>query len=177
VEYNGRQITISNELVYYALHKPVGHISSTSNSQGKSVMQLLPKKHRLFLVGRLDNDSSGLIIATNDGDFALKASHPRYGCEKEYFVTLDRDLSPEHILKMQKGMTLKGDKLAPVKVINAKNKSARIVLKQGVNRQIRRMLGSLGYTVVKLKRVRIGKLEIGDLEVGKNMKITPDQVI
>jgi len=177
VEYDGKIVKIKKDKTYLALNKPVGYICSTDRLQGKSVLDLIKIKERIYPVGRLDKDSSGLLILTNDGELANQLTHPRFGGEKEYFVILDQDLKPDDIKKLEKGIILAGRKLQPVKVITAKNKSARLVLKEGINRQVRRMLGKLGYTVIRLKRVRIGKLELGDLKEGEWRKIKKEELI
>lgn len=176
VEFNNKIIELPDHKIYIALHKPVGYICSTNEDQGKTIMNLVKSKERIFPVGRLDQDSSGLIILTNDGEFANRITHPRYGSEKEYFVTLDRDLAEADIKKIQQGLTIDGKKLRAVKVVDARNKSAKMILKEGVNRQIRRMLGRLGYTVIKLKRIRIGKLELGDLAIGESKNINKEDI-
>lgn len=177
VTYNGKPVVVAGGKVYLAVHKPVGYITSASPNQGKTVFDLVKSAQRLFSVGRLDKDSSGLLLLTNDGDFAQRVTHAKYGCEKEYFVVLDIDLASEHIKILERGMRLSGKRLQPVQVLNARNKSVQLVLQEGVNRQIRRMLGRLGYTVVRLKRVRIGKLELGDLKEGKSRTFTPKEVL
>ncbi len=177
VEYNGRKVSINKEKIYIALNKPIGYISSTSNEQGKSVLKLVKTKERIFPVGRLDKDSCGLLLLTNDGEFANTITHPRYGGQKEYFVVLDQDLKLEDIYKIKRGMIIDGKKLAGAKIPMAKNKSAIIIIKEGINRQIRRMLGRLGYTVVKLKRVKVGNLELGDLPEGKWKYINKEEVV
>lgn len=177
VEYKGKEVFLETEKIYIAINKPSGIISSASSAQGKSVIDLVKVKQRVYPVGRLDKDSTGLMILTNDGEFANQVIHPRFGSEKEYFVILDQDLKPEDIKKLEKGMKLGDKKISGIKVISAKNKSARLILNEGVNRQIRRMLGKLGYTVRKLKRIRIGKLEIKDLAEGKTKNIKPQDVL
>ncbi len=177
VEFKDKEVQQDQDRIYIAFNKPTGVITSTSNVQGKTVMEMVKVKQRIYPIGRLDKDTSGLLLLTNDGDFADKLMHARYGHTKEYFVTLDRDLSSEHIKRMEKGMTLAGKKLQPVKVVMSKNKSARLELKEGVNRQIRAMLGRLGYTVKKLKRIRVGKLELGDIQEGNWKKIDPSDVL
>ncbi len=166
----------AKEKIYIALNKPYGYISSSSNKEGKSILGLVKIKKRIYPVGRLDKDSSGLILLTNDGEFANNIAHPRHKGEKEYFIVLDRDLNQEDLKKIQRGMTIAGKKLQPAIVISAKNKSCRLILKEGINRQLRRMFGHLGYTVVKLKRIRIGKLELKDLKEGEWKKIKKEDV-
>jgi pseudouridine synthase len=140
-------------------------------------LELVKVKQRIYPVGRLDKDSSGLMLLTNDGEFANKIMHPRYGCHKRYFIVLDQDLKPTDIRRLEQGMTIDGKRLSPAKILMAKNKSAIISLQEGINRQIRRMLGRLGYTVIKLKRIQIGKLELGDLPEGQWKKINKEEVI
>lgn len=177
VEYNGRIVKTENHKIYLALNKPIGYISTTTESQGQSVLKLVKTKERVYPVGRLDKDSSGLLLLTNDGEFANQLTHPRYGGQKEYFVVLDTDLKAEDAKKLAKGMVIDGKRLKPAKIIAVKNKSVRLEIKEGINRQIRRMLGKLGYTVVKLKRIRIDKLELGDLKEGSWKKIKKQDVI
>ncbi|OGY46475.1 MAG: hypothetical protein A2744_03445 [Candidatus Buchananbacteria bacterium RIFCSPHIGHO2_01_FULL_44_11] len=177
VKFANRIVKLESDKIYIALNKPTGYISSTDSQQGKTILDIIKVKNRVYPVGRLDKDSSGLIILTNDGEFANLITHARYGCQKEYFVTLDQDLRSEHIKILEKGMILAGRKLQPVRVTAAQNKSARMVLSEGLNRQIRRMLGKLGYTVIKLKRIKIGKLELADLEPGQWRHIKPENVI
>ena len=177
VEYNDKIIKLEAKKIYIALNKPIGYISSTSNQQGKTIYNLIKTKERVYPVGRLDKDSSGLMLLTNDGEFANHLTHPRFGCVKEYFVVLDQDLKEQDIKKLEKRMIIGGKKLQGIKVVMARNKSARLILKEGINRQIRRMLGKLGYTVVKLKRIRIGKLALGDLKEGKWQKVKKENII
>lgn len=167
IEYSNRIVNLQTKKIYIALNKPTGYICSASDGQGKSILSLVKTKERVFPVGRLDKDSSGLILLTNDGELTNKLTHPRYENEKEYFLILDQDLRSEDIKKLERGMVISGKKLQPIKVVMAKNKSTRLILKEGVNRQIRRMLGRLGYTVIRLKRIRIGKLELEELKEGQ----------
>lgn len=176
VEYSGKPVKPSQEKIYIALNKPLGYISSASGAEGKSVLQLVDVKQRIYPVGRLDKDSTGLMILTNDGELTNKITHPRYGSEKEYFVVLDAGLKEDHIKKLERGLKINGQKLQGIKVVSAQNKSARLILKEGINRQIRKMMGFLGYKVIKLKRIRIGKLELGDLKEGQWKKISKKDI-
>jgi 23S rRNA pseudouridine2605 synthase len=177
VECNGKTVRIDQEKVYIALHKPEGYVSSTSSKDGDSVLKLVAVSQKLYPVGRLDKQTTGLLLLTNDGEFANAITHPRYGCTKEYFAVLDQDLRPEDIKRLEKGMKIDGKRVQGVTVVSHTNQSARLMLNEGVNRQIRRMLGGLGYTVKKLKRVRVGKLELGALKPGQWKKISKDQVL
>ena len=134
-------------------------------------MDLVQVKEKVYPIGLMDKDSSGLMILTNDGELTNKMTHPRYGNEKEYFIVLNEDLKPQHVKKLEHGMVMQGERIPGIKVVMAKNKSTRLVLKEGMSRQIRAILGRLGYSVIKFKRVRIGKLELGDLKEGQWKKI------
>lgn len=176
VECSGKPVRIKNDHIYIALNKPVGYVSSASNSQGKSVLQLVNRHSRIYPVGRLDKDSRGLIILTDDGDLTYQSTHAKFGWEKEYEVTIDRPLQKQDAEMIGRGMIVDDKKLQPVKISGSKGNIVRLVLKEGINRQIRRMLGQLGYRVSDLKRIRIGKLELGDLEEGKWKKITRETI-
>lgn len=173
VEYAGRIIRSESKKVYIAVNKPVDYVCSVSDKQGKSVLELVDISDRIYPVGRLDKDSSGLIILTNDGDFANRLAHPRYGSEKEYAVLLNKKFAQHDADKIARGIILDGKKLQPVKTVAVNGFTVRLVLREGVNRQIRRMLGQLGYRVLELKRIRIGHLSLGNLKEGEWKKIKP----
>ncbi len=177
VIYKNRAVRIRHNFTYIALYKPVDYVSSTSSLEGKSVMELVPRGKALNPVGRLDKDSSGLLLLTNDGEFAQKISHPSLPCEKEYFVLLDQPLQEIHRKRMEQGMILASKRLKPVKIYNMGGRNLKITMTQGVNRQIRRMFGKFGYRVDKLKRIRIGKLELAGLEIGQWREVTPEEII
>ncbi len=154
---------------YYAVNKPTGYISSNVREKGKPrVVDLIPYEGRLFTVGRLDINSSGLIIVTNDGDVAYRLSHPRYAPEKEYHVLIQGHLSREEIKILREGVVLEEGKTAParVKVLWERNGKTMvsIAVKQGWYRMVRRMFMALGKRVLMLKRVRIGSLTLKGIE-------------
>jgi len=177
VEYDGKLIKLNSDKIYIALNKPIGYISSTSDKQGKSVLNLIKTEQKLYPVGRLDKDSSGLLLLTNDGDFAYKITQSKFDCEKEYAVTLDKNIKKEDIHRIENGLIVGEKKLRAVKFSLVKNKFARIILRQGINRQIRKMFGKLGYVVIKLERIRIGNLELENLKPGHYKNIKPNNVI
>jgi 23S rRNA pseudouridine2605 synthase len=177
IQYLGRPVKIKSEKIYIALNKPAGYIASASDRQGKTVLSLVKAKERIYPVGRLDKDSAGLLILTNDGEFANLLTHPRHGGQKEYFAVLDRSLEPTDVKRLEHGIFLDGKRLKPVKIVYLGHKTVQLILREGVNRQIRRMFGHLGYTVLKLKRVRIGKLELGNLKEGKSLRIRKEDVV
>ena len=175
VEYNGKAVKLEPKKIYLALNKPEGYIASSSDSQGRTVMALVGNiKQRIYPVGRLDKDSSGLIVLTNDGELADHLTHPRYEKSKEYVAVLDKEPSIADLKKISQGLVLE-KKLQPVEIVDVKGKSARLIIHEGVNRQIRRMFAQLGYTVLKLKRIRVGNLELGELKPGEWREVKKEE--
>lgn len=155
--------------IYLMVYKPRGYVSSTVGKEGKSVLELVQTKERVYPVGRLDKESEGLLILTNDGDYALKAAHPRYEHQKEYVVELDKPFNEEAEARLQKGMSLQGEKLAPMFVSGRKAGGLiiKLVLKEGKKHHIRRVLDELGFVVKRLTRIRIGNITIGRMRPGE----------
>jgi len=150
---------------YIMLYKPVGIISTASDERGRQkVIDLVKSKNRLFPVGRLDINSEGLILLTNDGDLALKLTHPKYHLEKEYEVVLDREIKNNKI------------KLGINKIIKIEKNKINIIMYEGKKRQIREMCWEAGLRVKTLKRIRIGNLKIGDLTPGESRHLTPQEI-
>lgn len=150
------------------LHKPAGFVSTRSDPQARdTIFDLLPPHlPRLFNVGRLDAQTEGILILTNDGDLAQRLTHPRYKIEKEYEITLDRPWDPVLAPKLLRGILLDGQRARLDKIHSVKPTRLRVVLRQGINRQIRRMFYEVGYEVKRLTRIRIGRLRLGDLPRG-----------
>ena len=170
VKIQNSKLEISDSKIYIALNKPIGYITSTSNKQGKSVIDLIDKqkiKQRIYPVGRLDKDSEGLVLLTNDGELTNTLTHPRYEHDKEYEIILDKSLSTKDKKILESGMNI-GKDVRGIKIKKTKNsKKYRLVLQEGKNRQIRKMIGRLGYNLILLKRIRINKLRLGDLSSGE----------
>ena len=153
--------------LYLMLHKPVGYVTTVTGKEKPSVMELFKNvKERIFPVGRLDKDSSGLLIFTNDGQLTFKLTHPSQEKEKEYEVSVAGKLTPGIIRKLEDGIKLFGEKTLPTKIDCISQSRFRIILREGKNRQIRRICRKVGLTVRTLKRIRIGKLWLGKLPVG-----------
>jgi len=150
------------------LHKPAGFVSTRSDPHVRDTIYDLLPAHlpRLFNVGRLDAQTEGLLVLTNDGDLAQRLTHPRYKVEKEYEVTLDRPWDPILAAKLVKGIMLDGQRARLEKIQAIKPTRLRVTLRQGINRQIRRMFDEVGYEVKRLVRIRIGRLHLGDLPRG-----------
>ncbi|HSV62988.1 MAG TPA: pseudouridine synthase [Chthoniobacterales bacterium] len=150
------------------LHKPAGFVSTRSDPQARdTIFDLLPPHlPRLFNVGRLDAQTEGLLILTNDGDLAQRLTHPRYKVEKEYELTIDRPWDASLAPKLLHGIMLDGQRARLEKIHAVKPTRLRVILRQGINRQIRRMFYEVGYEVKRLIRIRVGHLRLGDLPRG-----------
>lgn len=174
--YNSKVVPFETGFSYYLFHKPTGYVCSRK-AQGDfpTIYSLLPKSmHVLKTVGRLDKDSSGLILLTNDGDFAFRMTHPKFAKTKIYEVELDHDLEPLHQQMISDfGVNLNDgiSKLGLTKIDENSRKKFEVVMSEGRNRQIRRTFGALGYTVIKLHRTQFGTYTLGELEPGKYREI------
>ena len=151
---------------YIIFNKPIGLITTTDESKPDNVISCIKINTRVYPVGRLDVESSGLLLFTNDGDLTNKITHPRYSHEKEYEVRVNKSLTDECLGKMASGLRLKDGKTKTAHIEQLSDKEFSIILKEGRNRQIRRMCEAVGYTVLGLKRVRIMNVKLGDLELG-----------
>ncbi len=150
------------------LHKPAGFVSTRRDRHARdTVFDLLPKKFsKLFNIGRLDAQTEGLLLLTNDGELAQRLTHPRYKIDKEYEVTLDGPWDPALAQKLLRGIFLDGERAKIVRLHSVSPTHLRVVLRQGINRQIRRMFEAPGYRVKHLSRVRVGNLRLADLPRG-----------
>jgi len=177
IKVRGKVIKPNHNLIYLALNKPVGIISSVKDNLGrKTVLDLVNIKHRIYPVGRLDYNSSGLILLTNDGDLMLKLTHPRYHLPKKYFVEVKPALQQNHIDALEKGIRLEGQTTLPAEVTRLGKNKFQITLYQGLKRQIREMCGVLGLTVVTIHRTDIGPLNIGKLRTGEYRYLTNKEI-
>ena len=175
VEVDGKRVSLEEELVYIALHKPVGITSTTDRKDKDNVVDYMNHPLRIFHIGRLDKDSEGLLLMTNDGDIVNEILREEHGHEKEYIVTVDRPFDDEFLQTMASGVPILGTMTKPCKVKRLGPKTFNITLTQGMNRQIRRMTAALGYTVIRLKRTRIINIHLGDLPYGEWRDLTKDE--
>ena len=180
VTVDGRPLKSKRKL-YIALHKPPGYLCTRDTSKHHIIGDLLPKEwSSLFSVGRLDNDSEGLIFLTNDGDFCLKLTHPRYGVRKTYHVTVKGRVESMMLGKILKGIFDAGEKLKAEKahLISANNSHSLVELElaEGKNREVRRMFEALGLTVTKLQRIKIGPIKLGELRAGRWRALTEPEI-
>lgn len=177
VKVDGKLVRVER-LLHILLHKPAGFVSTRKDPRARdTIFDLLPGKFpRLFNVGRLDAQSEGLLILTNDGDLAQRLMHPRYKIDKEYEVSLDRAWDSALTPKLLRGVLLDGER-ARIAHLHARGPTRlRIVLRQGINRQIRRMFEVMGYRVERLVRTRIGTLRLGDLPRGHWRALTKSEL-
>lgn len=168
VEYKRRVISLTQLSRLIAYYKPVGVVSTMQRSRegGQSLSEALPFSERLFPIGRLDKNSEGLLLLTNDGKLALRLSHPRYEHEKEYEATLARQLVPDELRRLRQPFILDGYRTQPAQVTPIGERTYRIILREGRKRQIRRICEKVGVPVLRLIRVRLGPFTIGDLRPG-----------
>ena len=168
VKVDGKLVRLERTMTI-ALNKPPGFVSTRSDPHARdTIFDLLPPKFpRLFNIGRLDTQSEGLLLLTNDGDLAQRLIHPRFKIEKEYEVTLDRPWNSEDAQKLSRSIFLDGRRAQIARFHSIGPTRLRVVLRQGINQQIRRTLYAVGYEVKRLVRIRIGSLRLGDLPRGQ----------
>lgn len=168
----------SKKPIYVAFHKPVGYVCShVAQGNNKTIFSLLPKTFaQLKIAGRLDEDSSGLVILSSDGNFIHTLSHPSSAKEKEYVVGLNKALIAVDLKRLRLGIDIDGEIRKFQKISQLNTTTFRVILTEGRNRQIRRMFESLGYRVTHLQRIRIGKYQLNTLGVGKHSVIQPSEV-
>ncbi len=176
VAVDGKTVGAKEKNIYVAVHKPVNVESTCRKSRGSIVLDLVDLDDRVYPVGRLDKDSEGLILLTNDGRIHHALSHPSFQHEKEYVVTVNRPISDTDLRTMSRGMNLGDFRTRPCRIFRTDEKTYRIILKEGKNRQIRRMAAAVGYDVVTLKRVRIIHIRLGSLKPGAWRHLTTREV-
>lgn len=176
VRIDGNPLGAKKKSVYIALNKPVGITCTTELHVKGNIIDFVNHPERIFPIGRLDKDSQGLILLTNDGDIVNKILRAENNHEKEYIVTVDKPITPLFIQGMSGGVRILGTVTKPCKVTKISDRVFKIVLTQGLNRQIRRMCQAFGYQVRQLKRVRIMNIELGELRVGQWRDLTPGEL-
>ena len=181
IEFDGVKIEKEDEKVYYILNKPTGVITSASDERGrKTVIDIVKSKERIFPIGRLDYNTSGLLLLTNDGEIFNKLMHPRVELFKTYIADVKGYISDNEIEELKNGVDIGGYITAKAKVFVQKrdtNRSAiRISISEGKNRQIRRMCSKVNHDVINLKRISIGDIKLGDLKVGEYRKLNDKEL-
>ena len=175
VYYKGKPVHREEERILIAFHKPRGVVCTTSKKEGVNIVDYIGYPKRIYPVGRLDKDSTGLILLTNDGDIVNKMMRSGNRHEKEYVVTVNRDITDDFIMQMSKGVPILDTVTRSCKVWKTDEREFRIILTQGLNRQIRRMCEALGYKVKTLKRLRIMNISLGNLKEGAYRDVTDEE--
>jgi len=182
VEVTGRRASIESDKVYIMLNKPVGYVSTVKDQFGRpSVIDLVKDvRARVYPVGRLDYDTSGLILLTNDGDFTYKLTHPKHEIDKTYRALIKGIPSQEEVMMFEKGLRIEDFITAPAsfKIIKTTNNNStvEITIHEGKNRQVRKMCDEINHPVIELERISIGRLELGDLKEGMWRFLSEDEV-
>ena len=181
VTVRGKKINKVDRMYYIMLNKPRGYVTTVSDELGrKTVMDLIDIDARIYPVGRLDKDSEGLLILTNDGSFANALTHPKHNYAKVYRVTVRPSISDEILEMLRNGVEIDGRKTAPCDVNIITEEDSRVVLefilREGRNRQIRKMCEAAGLEVARLKRISIGPVKLGMLQTGKSRQLTDNEV-
>ena len=182
VKVDGKLINPKQPKAYIMLNKPAGFVTTMSDPEGRPIVAHLLKgvKVRVYPVGRLDYDTEGLLLLTNDGDFAHLVTHPRHELPKTYLVKVKGALEDRHVANLEQGVFLKDGKTAPARVRKLRkeesNSWVEITIHEGRKRQVRRMIDFTGHSVIKLKRTKVGNLNLGDLPVGAYRHLTLDEV-
>lgn len=175
VYYKGRQVRKEEERILIAFHKPRGIVCTTSKKEGTNIVDYIGYPKRIYPIGRLDKDSTGLILLTNDGGIVNKMMRSGNRHEKEYVVTVNRDITQDMIMQLSNGVGILDTVTRPCKVWQTGTREFHIVLTQGLNRQIRRMCETLGYRVKTLKRLRIMNIYLGNLKEGTYRDVTEEE--
>ncbi|NTW71290.1 MAG: rRNA pseudouridine synthase [Eubacteriaceae bacterium] len=181
VEFDGKPVCVERSKIYVLLNKPAGTISSAKDEKNRrTVTSLIGVEERIYPVGRLDYDTEGMLILTNDGEFSYEMTHPSHEMTKTYFAKVKGKVEKTDIDIFQKGMVIDGYKLAPavMEIIKADNQlsEVRITIREGRNRQIRKMCDLIGHPVQYLSRIKIGNLNLGDLKTGKWRYLTEYEI-
>lgn len=175
------RVPLNPETRYFALHKPAGVVSSMRDERGRpDLSDLVPPGPRVFPVGRLDRDSEGLLLLTNDGELANRLMHPRYGIEKEYLAEVEGAPTPRHLIRLRQGVMLDD---GPAKALGARSGgrsgergAVHVVMGEGRKREVRRLLGAVGLPVVRLVRLRVGPIRLGGLRPGELRELAAAEV-
>ena len=183
VLFDGKPVKQEEEIITIMLNKPKGVVSTSDDPQGRKTVQEYVKDipARLYNVGRLDINSEGLLLMTNDGELAHRMTHPKFSVAKTYFAICDGKLTPSEIASLVNGVTLDDGMTAPARVTRvnpttAGDTSFLITIHEGKNRQIRRMLEAIGHRTLRLKREKFGPLYLGDLKPGETRRLTQDEM-
>ncbi|MDZ7320002.1 MAG: rRNA pseudouridine synthase [candidate division KSB1 bacterium] len=179
VTVDGHKVAPRSDMVYILLHKPAGYITTVSDERGRrTVMSLIPETYQVVPVGRLDKDTTGVLLMTNDGQLAYQLTHPKFEIDKIYRLELDTPITKAHVQQLQAGVLLEDGMTSPCEVqVSPRNRRRlTMAIHEGRKRQIRRMLASLGYHVLRLARVQFATLTVRGLAPGQWRLLTPAEI-
>lgn len=177
LEVDGALVPVAPGLVHYLLHKPAGVVTTASDPQGRrTVVDLVPEEPRVFPVGRLDAETEGLLLVTNDGELTHRVTHPSHGVEKEYLASVEGAPSRASLRKLREGVELDDGLTAPAKASLVAPNVLRLTIHEGRNRQVRRMCEAIGHPVTRLVRTRIGPITDTTLKAGEWRSLTDDEI-
>ncbi len=179
VSVDGKEVKICDKKIYIMLHKPTGCVTTANDQFGrKCVMDYIDTEERLYPVGRLDYDTSGLLLLTNDGELTYRLTHPKHNVEKTYAAVVDREPAQADMRRFSEGIMLDGRMTAPARIeLTDKDPvTLRITIHEGRNRQVRRMCEAIGCRVLRLERTAVGELTLGDLKKGKYRHLTEKEI-
>ncbi len=176
---DGKPVTFESKKKYILLHKPRGVVTTVRDDRGrKTVLDLIPNDARFFPVGRLDRDTSGALLLTNDGDLAYQLTHPKFGVEKVYVVKLMKPISAADVKRVAAGIMLEDGIAVPVsiRILNREKTQVELILSEGRNREVRRIFEAVGNRVRRLKRVRFANLTVKNMKPGEYRFLSPKEV-
>jgi 23S rRNA pseudouridine2605 synthase len=177
VEVDGVPASVRDGLVHYLLNKPAGVVTTAADPQGRpTVVELVPNDPRVYPVGRLDADTEGLLLLTNDGDLTHRLTHPSFGVEKEYLAEVEGEPAPADVRRLREGVELEDGLTAPARVASLAPNVLRLTIHEGRNRQVRRMCAAVGHPVLRLVRTRIGPVTDRSLRPGEWRPLTAQEV-
>ncbi len=177
VEIDGTPVPVRPDLVYRLLHKPAGTVSTASDTHGRpTVVDLVPSSPRVVPVGRLDLDTEGLLLLTNDGDLTHRMTHPSFGVEKEYLIQVEQPLKAGQLRQLRNGIDLDDGRTAPAKASQPQDGMVKLTIHEGKNRQVRRMCDAIGHPVLRLVRTRIGPIVDPSLVAGQWRELSHSEV-
>lgn len=174
ITVDGKPIAKEVRKVYYVLNKPVGYVCTCAPDRKRRAVDLVPTEERLFTIGRLDKETSGLILLTNDGHFAHRVMHPSGGIRKEYVAKVNNEVTHNHLVAISQGCEIEGKQVCPLAVKKVRRATLRITVLEGRHHEVRELLAAAGLKTLELKRIRIGNLSLGNLAVGayKTLSLT-----
>ncbi|MCK6542274.1 rRNA pseudouridine synthase [bacterium] len=178
VEVDGQLLSIKEKDVYIILHKPLRYVTTVKDERGRdSVVDLVKITERVYPVGRLDFDTTGLLLLTNDGELAFRLAHPKFGIEKTYIALLNKKIGESELQQLRRGVVLIDGKTAPCKAEKLGKELVKITIHEGKNKQVKRMFRKLGYKVRELHRSQYGPIQLGKLKYGQWRNLKPAEVL